>query len=294
MRNINIPFIIAILVVAVWAETFVSSKVLLNAGLMPADIFFYRFIIAYACMWGMSHRQLCAKSIAHELLFVALGIMGGSLYFLCENMALIYSTATNVAILVGTTPLVTSLLMVCIYKDEHLNRKQVAGSLIAFVGMVLVVLNGQLVLHLNPKGDILAICASLTWGLYSIIIKRLSPHYDTRLITRKVFGYGLLTILPYFVFVEPLQIDRSILSNPVVWGNLLYLALVASMLCFVLWNWALKRLGTVRATNIIYIQSFFTMIASAVVLSERITIMAIAGTVVLILGMIWATKKVDN
>ena len=294
MRNLNIPFIIAIIVVAVWAETFVSSKVLLNAGLMPADIFFYRFIIAYACMWCLSHKQLWAKSLTHELLFLALGIMGGSLYFLCENMALIYSTATNVAILVGTTPLITALLMVCFYKDEHLNKKQVVGSVVAFIGMVLVVLNGQLVLHLNPKGDILAICASITWGLYSLIIKRLSPHYDTRLITRKVFGYGLLTILPYFAFVAPLQMDLSILSKPIVWGNLFYLAFVASMLCFVLWNWVLKRLGTVRATNIIYIQSFFTMIASAIVLSERITIMAIAGTVVLILGMIWATKKSNS
>lgn len=281
----------AVFVVGVWGETFVSSKVLLSEGLMPADIFFFRFLLAYVCMSALSHKKMWADSWKHELLFIALGILGGSLYFLSENMALLYSTASNVAILVGSTPLMTALLLSLFYKEERMHGKQIVGSLIAFVGMALVVFNGRFVLHLNPQGDLLALGAALTWGFYSLVMKRLSPLYEASFITRKVFAYGLLSILPYFFFVEPLHAEVSLLQQPRVWMNLLYLGLIASMLCYYMWNWVLSHVGIVRATNILYLQSFFTMLVSHLVLSERITLMAISGSIILILGMVMAVRS---
>lgn len=287
----HLATIVAVSVCAIWGETFVSSKVLLTAGLLPADIFFFRFTLAYLCLSIFSHQRRWADTWKHELLLMATGVLGGSLYFLSENMALLYSTASNVAILVGSTPLVTAILLALFYKDERMHGRQIGGSLIAFIGMALVILNGQLMLHLNPRGDILALGASLTWGFYSLIMKKLTPHYDALFITRKVFAYGILSIIPYFIFVQPLHFDTTILFKPSVWGNLLYLGLIASMLCYFGWNWALSVLGTVRTTNIVYLQPFFTMIISYIVLSERITWMAITGSVILILGMVLAVKK---
>lgn len=288
----HIATIVAVCVVAIWGETFVSSKVLLSSGLMPADIFFIRFVMAYLGMCIFSHKRMWANNWKHELMLLALGVLGGSLYFLSENMALLYSTASNVAILVGSTPLMTALLLSIFYKDERMHGKQIIGSIIAFVGMALVVLNGQLVLHLNPRGDMLALGAALTWGFYSLVIKRLSHVYDALFITRKVFFYGVLSIIPYFMFVEPLQTDLTIFQEPKVWINLIYLGLVASMGCYFSWNWVLSKLGTVRATNIIYLQAFFTMLISSIILDERITLMAIAGSVILIIGMVMAVKRV--
>lgn len=284
------PLLLAFLVVAIWGETFVSSKVLLMEGLMPADIFFYRFTVAYLGLIVLSHRRLWARSWRHEMLLAISGVAGGSLYFLMENMALRYSTASNVAILVGTTPLVTALLLALCYKDERMNGRQVVGSLIAFLGLILVVLNGQFILHLNPLGDALALGASATWGVYSLCMKPLTGHYDTPFITRKVFGYGLLTILPWFFLVEPLRLDPQLLSHTTVWANLLYLSLVASLGCFLTWNWVLPRLGVVKATNVVYSQCAFTMLISVLILGERITWMAILGTLILIGGMALISK----
>ena len=286
----NLAIVTALCVCAIWGETFVSTKILLGEGLMPSDIFFYRFLLGYVCIWSFSYKRLWADNWQDELLLLVLGIMGGSLYFLTENMALMFSTASNVAILVGSTPLITAMLMALFYKDERMCTRQIVGSLLAFGGMALVILNGQVMLHLNPKGDILALCASLTWACYSLIIKKLSRHYNALFITRKIFIYGLLSILPYLWIQTPLQTDLTILSKPTVWMNLLYLGVVACMLCFVAWNWTLKQLGTVRATNIIYLQSFFTMFFSYLILDERITLMAICGTAILILGMYMAGK----
>lgn len=281
----------ALFVIMVWGETFVSSKVLLNAGLMPADIFFYRFSLAYLLIWVVSYKRIWARTIKDELVFVGLGIMGGSLYFLVENMALIYSFASNVSILVSSCPILTAMICAIFYKNERLNKKQIAGSLLAFVGMVLVVLNGQLILHLNPKGDALALGAAVTWALYSLLMKPVMHQYDSWFITRKVFFYGLVTILPYYIWVAPLKTDWNILSQPAVYGNLLYLGIVASMLCYVLWNWAMSKLGAVKATNYLYLQSLCTMLFAWLVLHERITWMAVAGALILILGMVRAEKK---
>lgn len=281
----------ALLVVMIWGETFVSTKMLLNAGLMPADIFFYRFLLAYVLTWFVSYKRLFCRNLTDELTTFALGVLGGSLYFLTENMALVYSTASNVAILLSSCPLLTALLLSIFYKSERLSKKQIFGSFLAFIGMVMVVLNGQLILHLNPRGDALAIGAAVCWAFYSLLMKRVMHKYSSWFITRKVFFYGLLTILPYYALVSPLNTDVNILSRPVVYGNLLYLGAVASMFCYIMWNWTLSKLGAVKATNYLYLQSLFTMVFASLILHERITWMAIAGAAILILGMIRAERK---
>lgn len=289
--NNYIGHITALAVVLVWGSTFVSSKVLLNSGLLPADIFFVRFIMAYLCMLAVSHKRLFAETFADELTLVGLGIMGGSLYFLTENMALLHSTSSNVSILVCTTPLVTAMILAIFYESERLSIRQIVGSVIAFVGVVLVILNGQFILHLNPLGDALALGASLTWGFYSLFMRRIMNRYSADFITRKVFFYGLVTITPYFALVHPFDYQFLMNGSAVVWGNLLFLGLIASTGGYLLWNWVMHKLGAMKATNYIYLQSLVTMIVGAIVLNERITLMAVAGAVILIYGMILAMRK---
>ena len=285
------PYFVALFVGLIWGTTFVSSKVLLNSGLLPADIFFVRFVMAYCCMLCISHKRLFANSVADELTLVGLGLMGGSVYFLVENMALLHSTASNVSILVSTTPLVTAMLLAIFYKSERLSMRQIFGSILAFVGVVLVVLNGQFILHLNPLGDALALGASFTWGFYSLFMRRIMGRYSADFITRKVFFYGLVTILPYFAFVNPLNIDLLTSGNMTIWSNLIFLGIIASTGGYLLWNWVMRKLGAVKSTNFIYLQSLVAMVAGHVILGERITFMAIAGAVILIAGMILAVRK---
>ena len=285
-RREILAFLGTLFVIIVWGETFVSSKILLGYGLTPAEVFFYRFVIAYICMWLLPGRKLFADSLKDELMTALLGITGGTLYFLAENTALQYSTASNVAILVSSTPVLTAIVMSVLYKEERLNARQAGGSALAFAGMVMVVLNGHFVLHLNPKGDALALGAALCWTAYSSIFQKVNKRYDVRFITRKVFFYGVLGIIPCFLFLGPPSVDAAIIAKPAVWGNLLYLGIVASMLCFVLWNHAVGILGTVRTTNLLYSQPFFTMLVAAMVLREKITWMAIAGAVLIVLGMV--------
>lgn len=283
-------YFIALMVVTIWGSTFVSSKVLLNSGLMPADIFFYRFVMAYFIMLSVSHKKMLADNLKDELTFLGLGLMGGSIYFLTENMALSYSTSANVSILVCTTPIITACVLAIFYKNERMKLRQIIGSIIAFLGVTLIVLNGQLILHLNPLGDVLALSAATTWAFYSLFMKRVMGRYKPEFITRKIFFYGVLTILPYFAIVQPLDTDTSLLFKPYVLGNLIFLGVIASSLAYLMWNWALREIGTVRASNLLYTQTLVTMVLGSIVLGERITIMAISGVAVLFLGVILAVK----
>ena len=289
--------LVAFLTVAVWGSTFVFTKMLLLNGLSPAQIFTLRFIIAYVLLLlfellvQRDAFHLFCSSWEDELVMMALGIVGGSLYFLSENAAMLYTTATNTSLIVCSCPLFAMLLVSLFYRDsERFTRVQFAGSLMACLGMAVVVLNGHFVLHLSPVGDLLAFCACLCWAVYSLLMKPASERYSTVFITRKVFFYGLLTILPYYVVVPGFPGMEVILSRPVLW-NLLFLGVVASMLCFLVWNWVIRKLGAVTATNWVYFNPITTILFAWWLLHEQITPWFLFGTLLILVGMYLCDRK---
>ena len=188
--------LIAILTVAIWGLTFISTKVLINHGLTPQEIFFYRFLIAYTGIWVISPKRLFTGNWKDELWLVAGGIFGGSLYFFTENTALGITQASNVSFIICTAPLLTTILSLLFYKSEKASKGLIYGSLLALMGVGLIVFNGSFVLKISPIGDLLTLLAALSWAFYSLIIKKMAGRYPTVFITRKIFFYGVLTILP--------------------------------------------------------------------------------------------------
>ena len=305
MRSSNklIYHLVAFIVVAIWGSTFVCTKLLLLSGLSPAQIFTLRFIIAYLLLLGYSltrnHRWF-SKVWQDEVLMFALGVTGGSLYFLTENSAMNYTTTTNTSLIVSLSPLVAALLISLFYKSMRLNRIQTIGMLMAAIGVVAVVLNGHFVLHLSPLGDSLAFSAALCWGFYSLLMIPANLKYDTVFVTRKVFFYGLLAMIPYYL----LKPDEAIIFTPAVVQffnlpillnllllNLLFLGCIASMTCFLAWNWVLKKLGPVIATNYVYFNPVTTILFAWWLLHEQITIYFLIGTVLILAGMYLADKR---
>ena len=291
-RNSNIFYhLVAFLTVAIWGTTFVATKVLMLNGLSPAQIFTLRFSIAYVLMLCFNHRRFLADSWKDEAKMALLGITGGSLYFYSENEAMNFTTTTNTSLIVCSCPLFATLLVRMVYKDSsRIHIVQLLGSLLAFVGMIIVVLNGRFVLHLSPVGDALAFTACMCWAIYSLLMKSVSNHYGAAFITRKVFFYGVLTILPYYLFIPGFP-PMEVFIRPQVFGNLLLLGCLASMICFLTWNWCISKLGTVKATNWVYFNPITTMIFASWVLNEKITPYFLVGATCILLGMYVTDKK---
>ena len=283
---------VAFLVVAIWGSTFVFTKLLLLGGFSPAQIFTLRFIIAYVmllvfCLWR-GIRWLC-DSWKDELLMLGLGISGGSLYFLAENEAMNHTTTTNTSLIVCLCPLFASLLIGLFYKSQRLNRTQIIGTIIAATGLVVVVMNGHFVLHLSPLGDTLAFIACLCWAVYSLLMIPANTKYDTIFVTRKVFFYGLLSMIPYFIFFPGLNVQK-LFEQPALLWNLLFLGCVASTFCFLTWNWVMKKLGAIIVTNYVYFNPVTTILFAWLLLSEPITGYFIFGTVLILVGMYLSDK----
>ena len=286
--------IVAFLTVAVWGTTFVWTKLLIINGLSPAQIFTLRFIIAYVLLTGFSmwrgrHKWL-SDNWRDELTMMALGLTGGSMYFLTENESLRFTTATNTSLIVCSCPLFAMLIIALFYRSERFSARQVWGSIVALAGMAAVVLNGHFVLHLSPLGDTLAFSACLCWALYTLLMKPVMGRYPAMFITRKVFFYGILTILPYYIFVPDMP-SWDVLMRPEVALNLLFLGSVASMLCYLTWSWCMKGLGAVVCTNWVYVNPITTIIAAWLILDEQITVYLLIGSILIIMGMYLSSKK---
>ncbi|MDR0896099.1 MAG: DMT family transporter [Prevotellaceae bacterium] len=295
-NNRYLYHLIALAAVTVWGLTFISTKKLIQQGITPEEIFVLRFLVAYIGIWGLSVRRtgssscrLWADSLKDELLLIVGGITGGSVYFWAENTALSYTQATNVSFIVCTAPLYTALLSLLIERKERATLTLLFGSLLAVVGMGLVIYNGQFVLKLSPLGDMLSLTAALVWACYSLIMRRMTDRYHTLFISRKIFFYGILTILPTFIY-KPWSVGFHQLVQPSVLFNLLFLGVLASLVCYVAWNVVLKQLGTVRASNYIYLNPVFTLLGSALWLDEQITVVALLGAGCILAGVYWAGK----
>lgn len=280
---------LALLTVTIWGATFVSTKILINNGLSPNEIFFYRFLIAYAGIWIVSRKKLFADNWKDELLMACAGLFGGSLYFLTENSALGITQASNVAFLLCGTPILTTVLFKLFYREEKIGRTVYYGSVIALAGVALVVFDGATSLKISPLGDLLTLAAALSWGFYSIVIRKLESRYDTVMISRKVFFYGLVTILPTFLYNPP-HLRLLFSADAAVWFNLIFLAVMASLVCFVLWNMVVKHLGVVKSSNYLYLNPVITCITSAIVLGEKITPVAVTGALCIMAGVWLATR----
>ena len=98
----------AIMVVAVWGMTFISTKVLIVHGLSPQEIFFFRFLLAYIVVCPISSHCLFARNLKDELCLMGGGVLGGSLFFFLQNMALGLTQASNVSFIICTCLLYTS------------------------------------------------------------------------------------------------------------------------------------------------------------------------------------------
>ena len=298
--------LLALAVVAVWGVTFVCTKTLITAGMDPAAIFAIRFIMAYLGIWVLDlvssggKVRLFSDNWKDEAMFLFLGITGGSFYFLTENTALAYTQAGNVAFLVCVAPVITAIFTLIGRRfmkgrfadgleNVRLGAPLIFGTLLALAGMAMVIFDGSRV-EISLKGDLLSIGAALCWALYSMFMGQMTSDYGAVFATRKVFFYGLLTIIPFLGSCLD-SFSPAVLGQPVVWLNLLFLGLVASLACFIIWNLVMSKLGNVTSTNYVYLNPVFTLITAALILGERMSPMSIIGCTAILAGVILAGRR---
>jgi len=288
MKNqTSIGHLSALLTVTIWGTTFISTKVLL-VDFEPVEILFFRFIMGFLALLAACPRRLAETSRKQELSFAAAGLCGVCLYYLLENIALTYTMASNVGVIISVAPFFTAILAHLFMKSgERLSGYFFVGFVVAMAGIVLISFNGSR-LELNPLGDILAFLAAFVWACYSILTKKISGYgYPVLLTTRRIFFYGILFMIPSLFFFD-FRLDLSRLANTTCLLNFLFLGLGASALCFVTWNFAVKILGAVRTSIYIYMTPVITILTSVLILKEPVTAMSAAGAALTVAGLFFS------
>lgn len=274
----------ALFSVLVWGVTFISTKVLLE-GFEPVEILIIRMVIGFLVLCVLCPRLLHVTDKRQELWFAAAGLCGICLYYLMENIALTYTMASNVGVIVSVAPFFTAILMRLVYREERLGAGFLTGFVVAMAGICIIMFNGQ-EMHLDPVGDVLAVLAALVWAFYSVVLRKIGTFgYGTVQTTRRTFMYGILFMIPAALILgfDP---DFGLLADPSMLGNMLFLGVVASAMCFVTWGFATVRLGAVETSVYIYMVPVVTVVASAALLGEEITALAVVGTALTLAGLV--------
>ena len=282
--------VLALVTIFIWGTTFISTKILLES-ITPVEILYLRFIIGFLVLLLVYPHRLKIKEKKQELYFAGAGLCGITLYYLLENIALTYTFASNVGVIISIAPFFTAVLAHLFFDSEKLRLQFFIGFAAAALGIFLISFNGSSNLQLNPLGDVLAVLAAVVWAAYSVLIKKISGfHYNTIQATRRVFFYGLVFMIPaLFLFGFKPNIDQ--LLQPTNLFNILFLGLGASALCFVTWNSAVKILGAVKTGVYIYLVPVITVVTSVIVLHERITGVALLGIGLTLAGLFISESK---
>ncbi len=280
MNRALLGHLVSLVTVFIWGTTLVSTKILL-VYLSPDEILIYRFVIALIALYIM-YPWGDRTALRDEILFVSLGFSGIFLYFIFNNLALVYAQASDVGVVEVSAPLITAIIANFVFEDEKFSIRLVVGFILVLFGVGLVLLRGSFRFMI---GDLFAFSAACSFGVYSVLLKMVDTRFHFMYVTRKSFVYGLLFMVAYFLFSgETLHADAVVLS--VVYLNLMFLGLFASGLCFVFWKIGVGLIGSVAASNYIYLIPLINGVMAVAVLGEGITITLVVGAIMIISGVL--------
>jgi drug/metabolite transporter (DMT)-like permease len=266
-----LKYLPVVLVTIFWGASFVATKFVVNV-FEPFPAALYRFLIALFVLLPFTKK----KKIANINAFWS-GFWGITMYFVFENTALRYTSPTNAAVIVSSVPLLY-VLFTHVFHKVKTNKYHYLGSVLAFLGVALVILNGRM-MKLNPLGDILAFGAAISWVFYTHYVVRIKDVVGIDQ-TFSITFWGVVTLVP-FSLLQNMQAKFEIKSV----SSLIYLGIVCSALGYLLWNKSIEVIGDRKTTNFIYFIPLVTVISEFVLMKSKPTIYNILGVTMLILGL---------
>ncbi len=280
----------ALITILIWGSTFISTKLLL-VDFSAIEILLYRFVLGYVVLIFICPKTIRPTSLRQELYYAGAGATGLTIYYLLENIALLYTYASNVGTIVSIAPLFTAIFACYFLKNERPGKFFYIGFVLAIYGVIIISFRGTAI-SINPQGDLLCIIAAISWGAYSVFCKKISNlgNINATQMTKRIFFYGILFILPIALFGK-WNWRWQHFADPLNTLNMLYLGVGASAICFVTWNWAIAELGAVKTSAYLYLTPVITVIASAIILNEPVTKNLLIGISFILVGLIVSEIK---
>jgi drug/metabolite transporter (DMT)-like permease len=273
-----------------WSLTFIWFKIA-NVVFPPFSIVFFRLIISSVILLsGALFIKRLQRIDRNDIKWIILlTLFEPCLYFIGESQGLTMISSTLAAVIIGTIPLFVPVGAYIFFR-EKLSLLNIAGILLSFTGILIVVMNRSLTFNANPVGIILLFLAVFSAVGYTLMVRKLVGKYNPYTLVTYQNLLGIIFFLPLVAIFE----NESLLAVDLTGRSLialLCLAIFGSTLAFILYNYSIKHLGASRANIFTNVIPVLTAVFSYYILNEEMTFRKVTGIAVVLAGLLLSQLK---
>lgn len=290
MRNISSAYLKPLVAVIFWGISFIATKTALNE-LTPVMIIILRLLLGITFLLSLAiytKRDFSIKLKQHAFIFLLATIAVFHLWI--QVTGLQYTSAANTGWIIGTSPVFMTIMGMIFFK-EKLTLLQLAGIIIAFGGLLLLISKGDIasIGFISHKGDFLVLASAFTWGAYSMVNKKISLTYSPVMTILYLFIMMAIILLPVTINKE--TFFRLEHLSVISWICILFLGIFCSGIAYVLWAQSLKDMDSSKVGAFLYVEPFVTVFSAWILLNENITLLMIVSGIIIITGVIIVNRK---
>lgn len=277
--------VLLLLMVLIWGSNFTAIKYSLE-DLLPLSFNALRFTLASLVMLiaALLTRKGFKLAPGDGRRLFLLGLLGNTCYQSLFITGMSHTRAGNAALILATTPLFTAILG-RIRKHEYFTGRGVAGLLLAFAGIVTIVVSGRGEVSLGETvlGDGLLLASTVCWSLYTVGSKHLVHKYGSMKATTIMMASGT----PFLLLVCAPSLLRQDWSRvrPVAWAGVVYSGLFAIALAYLIWSYGVRKIGSTRTAIYSNITPIVALLVAWPALGESPTLGQLTGAVVILVGV---------
>lgn len=280
----------ALLAMFFWSFSFVWFKIAYLAY-QPMTVISLRLLIATSILFVFTKSTGKLQSIQRKDLriFILMAFFEPFMYFMGESYGLMYVSSTVAAVIVATIPLITPFAAWYFFR-EKLSAANIAGLIVSFAGVCLVVFNTSFEFAASPLGIALEFIAVLSTIGFTVLLKNLTSRYNTFTILSYQNLFGLMMFLPFWYAFESGQVIE-VGFHPKAFFAIVKLAVFATVIAFLLFTYSVKNLGVNRTNIFVNLIPVFVAVLAFFILGDRLSLQNMIGIGVTIAGLFLAQIK---
>ncbi len=288
-NSVAVAYSVAVLCWLLSAGVYIAAK-WVSPEMPPWAFCFWRVLIAWAILIPIVRGHFSAMTALVRARPLELLLVGGIGLAICQGLVftgLEYADATTAGIIMALIPIITMILARFIL-GEPMGTWQVIGSIIAFLGIVVIVVKGSpavlMRLDVNP-GELWIVAGAFCFGLYAVLLRRAKFESERLPLLVLLLGAAALTALPFYLW-EIVSDERSALDGSGLIA-LAYVAIPGGALMYYLFNWSVEALGAARAGVLLYLQTIFTAVLAYFILGEHLQPYHLQGAAIIVIGLLF-------
>jgi drug/metabolite transporter (DMT)-like permease len=290
LNSLTLKYLLIILAVIFWGSSFIATKVALKE-LSPETIISLRLIIAATFLLITAlllKKDFSINLKSHGFIFILALI--AVFHLMIQVTGLKYTTASNTGWIIGTAPIFMAVLAAIFFR-EKIGLSKIGGIIIAMFGLLLLIGKGNItnVDLIKNKGDLLVLASAFTWGVYSMVNKKISLSYSPMMTILYLFLMMAVIIIPFNL--NAVSVNSVVHLSLNGWISILFLGLFCSGIAYVIWAYSLRDLESAKVGAFLYFEPLVTIFAAWILLSESITLLMIISGMIITLGVVLVNKE---